>query len=243
MLTTIDARPSLRVWTRSRLLSIVGLVLASLAIVSSGCARRLPPYRGELPPPLPRATAGGVAAAPSVPPPPSSSRLDLHGVTSVGVRFEYDGREEGPNGASQAFDAAYYHGARQRFGDALRDALRGHSIALGPANGEEDLLVTIVLREMHVHPEACRTIRHSRRVCTGFGRNRTCDWESDDDEICWTPITLSADVLTTRGGESGRVTRLSEDLDAHDGLSAGLGALHETLARTVAAVLVGGGLP
>ncbi|MBN8613117.1 MAG: hypothetical protein J0L92_21175, partial [Deltaproteobacteria bacterium] len=215
----------------------------ALASASLSCARRLPAYRGELPPPLPRARGGDAAPEVTVPGAPSDVALDLAGVRSVGVRFEYDGLERGPNGATQPFDATYYYAAQRRFGVVLRESLRGRAIALGPANGEEDLLVTVIVRSMEVLAEDCETISHSRYRCSGIGRNRTCDWEDDDHTVCWWPISLSIDVHTSLAGVGGRVATYSRQSEARSGLSEGLGQLHEQLAGELAALLIGRGLP
>lgn len=217
--------------------------MLALAIASFGCARRLPVYRGELPPPLPRARGGDAAPVVTVPGAPSDVALDLAGVRSVGVRFEYDGLERGPHGATQPFDATYYDAHQRRFEVALRESLRGRAIALGPANGEEDLLVTVIVRSMEVLAEDCETISHSRYRCSGVGRNRTCDWEDDDHTVCWWPISLSIDVHTSLAGVGGRVATYRRQSESRSGLSEGLGVLHEQLAGELATLLIGRGLP
>lgn len=221
-------------WSRAWMVWIV-------ATLSVACGSRLPPYRGALPPPLPRTRER--ASATTVPAPPSDTLLDLRSVTSVGVRLEYDGHEEGPNGASQPFDVTYYYASQGPFFAALREALRGRSVAVGEANGSEDLLVTVVLRTMRVEHEECTTVSRQRRVCSGFGSGRTCDWEDDDREECSWPISLQADVLTSRGDASGPVLRLSARAASRSGLSNGLRELHQALAQDLASLLRAGGLP
>lgn len=223
--------------------------LVAFALLAGACARRLPPYRGELPPPLARPTSGAEDTEPgrdpSVPAPPGEASLDLTTVRAVGVRFEYDGLERGPHGTTQPFDATYYYAAQRRFGDALREALRGHPVALGPANGDEDLLVTIVLRSMELHTEECDTVEGSSHYsCSGHGEDRECDWEDGPDrEVCWWPLSIAFDVHTSHGGAGGRVFSFRHGADGRSGLAAGIADTHRDLATDVAAMLRAGGLP
>ncbi|MFO0709460.1 MAG: hypothetical protein U0353_06450 [Sandaracinus sp.] len=217
-------------------------VVLTAVVLLTACARRLPAYRGALPPPLPRASSAERASPPTVPAPPGDTTLDLRAATSVGVRFEYDGYEVGPFGARQRFDLTYYHPLREDFLAALRDTLRGRTVPVGEANGAEDLLVTVVFRSMRVENEECTTVPDRRWVCSGTGHTRTCDWQRDSRMICWWPISLDADVLTARGGASGPVLRLHTRVSLEAGLAVSLREAHATLGRDVASLLRAGGL-
>lgn len=220
------------------------LLLLVVTVAAVACARRLPPYRGDLPPPLPRARGGEVPRSPDVPPPPGDAALDLRAVASVGVRFEYDGREEGPYGASQPLEATHYLASQRHFLDGLRDALRGRTVPVGAANGEEDLLVTVVLRTMRVHHEECESHTRWRRSCSGSGSDRSCDWEDEDYETCTWPISLGVDILTSHRGSSGPVVHASARVALGGAnVSEDLHAAHASLARDVASLLIAGGLP
>ena len=208
---------------------LISFVLGLVA--TCGCGpRALPPYVSHGAPEL--AVAGSAGFDEEVPPPPAGRSLDFSGIRRVGVRFEYAGEERGPNGATQPFAVGAFEVAHPIFFRALERELRDRSAHVGPATGQDELEVRIVLRHFQVEHLHCVT---TRGVFCERG-------ESCSDTECDRPVRLRAELHARLGDVSGRTLSVTRQSDGDFGLRSAVDNLYEQLAQETARFLVQGGL-